>query len=610
MRRLTLCALLLVAAVGCGGSGGGTGDPGPGDVAGDPVPDEAAGEIGPGEDGSADAGDAAEVFPEAWEEVTRTDAPSDLAIDVPPTCGTPRLEGRLAVWRFDGQQAGDEMDLVFDTVEARLSVRSAPGSREDGCVGAVTLDLRTADGCRLLVMAEGGVPGGGSGDAGGLTIAEEGLPVTEALLEVVGACASRLGVPADEYVEDELKTRFLRVDPKRLPDAAVSPACVDVAIEVVLYGAFRGPSGDLRIGVDSADVGYPVPAVLGPVPFDLDPDLPCPFGCSCEGRKCGDDGCGGSCGTCKDCDGSDVPWCESGTCPVLCCPNCGNRVCGDDGCGGLCGTCDGDTVCDPIQGACVAHCTDLPASWGPAGVVAGLDCPATKEVSQAACFDYTGDGLGDNGLRYMSGQLAGPFADLAGRFAVAVEPGVSDLTADGSFAIWLVPVEASAGGQPGEVLADRLWMSPLDCLPRVRMAAQFQGGVLTAHADRAEVPVQMEGLSRQYTPVVDLRLRGTVLPGGGPGGFELQDGVFGALWRVQDYGVLMEAWRAQCNAIPKEQWPSSCDYLFVTTEGWPFDLVCADDGTCVPKTYYYQGNALSACLTFALTPATVVGYQP
>ena len=102
--------------------------------------------------------------------------------------------------------------------------------------------------------------------------------------------------------------------------------------------------------------------------------------CSCVGRVCGDDGCGGSCGECKTtekctpegecvdedtcvpdcgdrecgsdgCDGScgdcDLgETCDDGDCvAVACVPNCGTRTCGDDGCGGNCGECVGPRYC-------------------------------------------------------------------------------------------------------------------------------------------------------------------------------------------------------------------------------------------------------------------------
>ena len=84
---------------------------------------------------------------------------------------------------------------------------------------------------------------------------------------------------------------------------------------------------------------------------------------SCAGKQCGDDGCGGSCGTCFGCEGqADASACQSGICMQPCCPNCGNRACGSDGCGGLCGVCADGQTCDPTTGACggacQAQCTD------------------------------------------------------------------------------------------------------------------------------------------------------------------------------------------------------------------------------------------------------------
>ena len=80
----------------------------------------------------------------------------------------------------------------------------------------------------------------------------------------------------------------------------------------------------------------------------------------CTGRKCGDDGCGGSCGNCFNFEGAkDNSLCqEDGLCgePAPTC-NCLSKTCGVDACGNSCGTCpkgyfcnDGD-LCeeDPIQ---------------------------------------------------------------------------------------------------------------------------------------------------------------------------------------------------------------------------------------------------------------------
>jgi hypothetical protein len=118
----------------------------------------------------------------------------------------------------------------------------------------------------------------------------------------------------------------------------------------------------------------------------------------CEGKSCGDDGCGGACGDC--CDGQTCqdglclggPGCEIGEGPgcggcdcedcvcdqdPYCCmvtwddlcvlqcltgcggcgggPNCEGKECGSDGCGGVCGTCPAEWTCTD-EGKCVEHC--------------------------------------------------------------------------------------------------------------------------------------------------------------------------------------------------------------------------------------------------------------
>jgi len=115
---------------------------------------------------------------------------------------------------------------------------------------------------------------------------------------------------------------------------------------------------------------------------------------ACEGRGCGPDGCGGSCGSCPehhDCqDGSCVyvPWCgdgvcdaheHCGTCPMDCpCLGCGEscvegacqfsachgKECGSDGCGGSCGSCLEHHVC-LAEGLCYYHHTCGDSLCGP-----------------------------------------------------------------------------------------------------------------------------------------------------------------------------------------------------------------------------------------------------
>jgi len=80
-------------------------------------------------------------------------------------------------------------------------------------------------------------------------------------------------------------------------------------------------------------------------------DGQCVAGCTatCDGRTCGDDGCGGSCGSCDE-----GQWCIAGQCVVDCVPQCDDKQCGDNGCGGTCGDCPEGFGC--AYGVCTDDC--------------------------------------------------------------------------------------------------------------------------------------------------------------------------------------------------------------------------------------------------------------
>ena len=89
----------------------------------------------------------------------------------------------------------------------------------------------------------------------------------------------------------------------------------------------------------------------------------------CGQKTCGDDGCGGACGTCQ---GQDV--CQEDSC--VCVPSCAGKECGSDGCGGPCdgcpngGICSANGLCD-----CAPACDGL--DCGPDGC--GGECGACDE---------------------------------------------------------------------------------------------------------------------------------------------------------------------------------------------------------------------------------------
>ena len=156
-----------------------------------------------------------------------------------------------------------------------------------------------------------------------------------------GEVAETLDLPADEYSKD------------------VIADAMDTG-DVLEEDAWDGGWGDVPLDVHEGEIV-------------CEPD--------CEGKDCGDDGCGGSCGECTgnqslcvqgdcicvpDCEGKEcgddgcgsgcdecpgeLDVCVGGTC--VCQPDCEGRVCGDDGCEGSCGECGGEqSIC--LEGECI-----------------------------------------------------------------------------------------------------------------------------------------------------------------------------------------------------------------------------------------------------------------
>jgi hypothetical protein len=126
----------------------------------------------------------------------------------------------------------------------------------------------------------------------------------------------------------------------------------------------------------------------------------------CAQKECGDDGCGGSCGSC---DGLQDE-CIAGVC--LCQPACGDKECGDDGCGGSCGACVGDqTTCVEGQCVCQPACTGKVCGADGCGGSCG-DCTGGQEVcleGECLCLpDCTDRECGSDGCTGLCGSCGWP----------------------------------------------------------------------------------------------------------------------------------------------------------------------------------------------------------
>lgn len=139
----------------------------------------------------------------------------------------------------------------------------------------------------------------------------------------------------------------------------------------------------------------------------------------CEEKECGDDGCGGSCGSCgpgipcvegvcqctpaceniecgpdscgefcgngdaetQGCTGEDK--CENGMCIEPCIPDCKDKNCGTDGCEGSCGTCPCDD-CEPDAIICGEESICVPPEECDCGCIG--DCLQTCPQGDQACY--------------------------------------------------------------------------------------------------------------------------------------------------------------------------------------------------------------------------------
>ena len=413
---------------------------------------------------------------------------------------------------------------------------------------------------------------------------------------------------------------------------------------------------------DSVDPGVDVPAVDPGVP-DVPPEIEACVP-DCADRDCGSDGCGGSCGQCETsvtclangrCDGaircfvSCAGHCgtscsvDCGSCPegqycsaTVCnpCPDacqghcapdspeclCPGRSCGSDGFGGTClPGCAGDLVCDLVAGACMDTC-DWPAfkaalTWGPVGRVSVLQTPAEVPAIQGTCQDFTGDGLGDNGLKGLASQINGPMATLVAGVTtvILVElAGVMDFTAATAFPVnglvTVGPADPSTSSADFRV-PESTYVTDI-CRPRISLAgATITNGVLEAGPTAMPLSIPVEGLTIDLL-VQHTRLKGIVVNGDIATGFDLQDGALTGVLTKQELNAAVNRLMAACDALPVDAQPDYCRYK-TTVSALPllYDLHQNGDGTFAAKTKDLPGDAASICLTFTLAKARVVGFE-
>ena len=137
--------------------------------------------------------------------------------------------------------------------------------------------------------------------------------------------------------------------------ATVHDAAIEKGVNVIHYVTPLGQCSGSKVWgfMESLSTGGTF-RINGDVIMRLHADVAAtPCVPQCDGKTCGDDTCGGSCGVC-----TGGLTCVSGTC-AACQPNCLSKQCGPNGCGGSCGECGGNQTCGAdffCRDNCVPNC--------------------------------------------------------------------------------------------------------------------------------------------------------------------------------------------------------------------------------------------------------------
>jgi hypothetical protein len=256
--------------------------------------------------------------------------------------------------------------------------------------------------------------------------------------------------------------------------------------------------------------------------------------------------------------------------------------------------------------------------WGPAGAISSLTTPTDAAVVKSLCFDYTGDGLGDNGLKGLAGQVNGPLADAVSGGAIAILfelPGVTDFANTGSFQLngLLGKSAATPVATTGDFTVQEASYITEVCQPMIYFKnASITAGALAAGPSEFQLSVPVsDGVVIDAT-VLQAKIKADVTAGATTAGFEATNGVLSGILTKQELETALARLQATCDAAPANAKPDFCSYLKVATSAMNllFDLHQVGDGTFVAKTKELPGDAASLCLTFTLSQAKITGFEP
>ena len=322
-----------------------------------------------------------------------------LAAPVLLACGTSSTDGPSL-----GSLPGDEGDA--NTVEAANPDGCAPQCQgracgPDGCGGVCGICIGSlkcnAGACTFCVPSCTGKPCGPDGCGG-----QCGTCATGQTCDTAGHCVTPpdCGQVTKVGCCDHQALWTCPAGTAVTTDCTSQPKC---GWDATSGGYACGTSGTAAPGA-----GYP---------------MACPWVCkpACDVKVCGDDGCGGSCGTCP----SGVCLTTTGAC---CQPACDGKSCGADGCGGSCGGCDVGVPC--VGGKCATDlCAGKTCGVNAVGGSCGHCAPGETCTDAGQCVatctpDCQGKACGPDGCgkQCTPGCTAGLFCDDAGHCGTTCTP--------------------------------------------------------------------------------------------------------------------------------------------------------------------------------------------
>jgi hypothetical protein len=304
---------------------------------------------------------------------------------------------------------------------------------------------------------------------------------------------------------------------------------------------------------------------------------------------------------------------DPGTADPGCAKKCDGKTCGPDGCGGTCGTCSGDKpYCN--EGVCQADCV-MPKKWGPSAVVLGMQIPDKAEDIAKLCEDFWGGGAGQNALKAVASIANPEFVkafDGASYVLLMEFLGVTDFVKTAAFPLnGLAAIPDPAGGKQDFLLVAGSY-DEKTCTPTIHFPdSLINDSWLEAGPADFSLAFPVSDIPMAFT-VKTTRVQAKV--SADATGVTMEDGILTGVLTKAEVDKAMDVAQQYCDkAVTKPTW---CGSLGLAIAALPliYDLKTREDGgydecdkACSDAG---KGDAASVCLLFTAGPATIKDYRP